>query len=40
MGIGKSIAALFIGWAMATYLGTVCKNYMIASARKPVISGQ
>jgi len=37
MGIGKSLVASLVGWAMATYLGIVCRTYLLASARKPVI---
>ena len=36
MGLGKSIAAVVIGWGMATYFGVVLRTYLLASARKPL----
>ena len=38
MGLGKCITASLLGWAAAMYLGAVCRNYMIVSARKPSTS--
>ena len=37
MKLGKSIAASFLSRAIASYFGIVCKAYLMASARKPMV---
>lgn len=38
MKLGKSIAASFVSRAIGLYFRAVCKTYLIASARKPMLS--
>ncbi len=40
MGLGRSMVASVFSHAIAAYLGTTCKTYMIASARKPLSAPQ
>jgi MPBQ/MSBQ methyltransferase len=37
MKLGKSIAASLLSGMIAQYFGTVCKTYLIAAARKPIV---